>query len=277
MIHYDLIIPSASRPHLLQRVLRSFFQHADQWPIRLILHDDAAFPGRQREIVQVVDAETPPTVAKVLGGDNPPIYHGPTLKWLFDRVQTEYVLYTQDDHEIVRDLPIRKALHLLDGHGLNQIRFNKRDTLDKKGREGEEFHKVEYHFGQGPDPLSDLAPFEQTLCAADHWYFQCGVWRVAAIQPVINWWSRPDAPGAFTEHCEYKINDVFNGKYGEFLPAIVPCCLPSQWNVPAVRATVHKTFIWGKVGEPRFVEHIGHLPEDWALKRDNRDPQQRQV
>lgn len=265
MIPYDLIIPSASRPHLLQRVLRSFFRHADQRPARLILHDDAAFPGRQREIVQVVEAETPSTVERILGGDNPPIFHGPTLKWLLDRVQTEYVLYTQDDHEIVRDLPIGQALNLLDDYRLNQIRFNKRDTLDKKGREGEEFHKVEYLFNG------------TTLCAADHWYFQCGVWRVAAIKPVIDWWSRPEAPGAFTEHCEYKINDVFNGKYGPLFAPPVPCCLPSQWNVPVVRATVHKTFIWGKVGEPRFVEHIGHLPEDWALKRDNRDPQQRQV
>lgn len=265
MIPYDLIIPSASRPHLLQQVLGTFFERTDQLPNRVIVHDDAAFKDRHKQIQDVLTHMVPADLMLIWTHDDPPIKHGPALKWLLDHVDTQYVLYTQDDHKIVRDLPVSKALELLDRHNLNQIRFNKRDTMDKKGREGEEFYKVEYTFD------------DQVLCAADHWYFQCGVWRVDAIKPVVDWWARPEAPGAFTEHCEYKINDVFNGKYGEIFPPVVPCCIPSQWNVPVVRATVHKTFIWGKIGEPRFVEHIGHLPEDWALERANRDPQQKQV
>jgi hypothetical protein len=105
------------------------------------------------------------------------------------------------------------------------------------------------------------------------------VWRVAAIQPVVDWWATAGgAHGAFDEHCEVKINQVFNGewrgKHPEF-PDSVPCLRPEDgaWNDPAVRARVHRTFIWGKVGEPAFVQHIGHLPEDWALERSNRDPQ----
>lgn len=277
MIPYTLIIPSASRPHLLQDVLGSLMARVDQWPEKIVIHNDEVFPGKA-ERIQTVAREFVPDELKarvIVGNDNPPIKHGPSLKWLIDHVETEYVLYSQDDHRVIRPLPIRKALGVMAMHHLNQIRFNKRDTMDKKGREGEEFYKVEYHFGVALD--SELGTYEVTLCAADHWYFQCGLWYVPAIRPVINWWSRPDAPGAFTEHCEYKINDVFNGKFGQFLPNVVPYCEPEQWNIPDIRAKVHRTFIWGKIGEPRFVEHIGHLPEDWALERANRDPQQRQV
>lgn len=281
MIPYDLIIPSASRPHLLQQVLGTLIARVDQLPRHVWIHNDECFPGQREAVDAVVQGMLPDTLPYTVVHDNPPIKHGPTLKWLLDHAETEYVLYSQDDHRVVRPLPIRNALALLARHHLNQIRFNKRDTMDKKGREGQEFFKVESRYFlhtslQSPDTvpreLWDEEPV--TLCAADHWYFQTGVWRVAAIKPVVDWWSRPEAPGAFTEHCEVKINDVFNGKFRQHVqfPAPVPCCTPEEWNVPLVRATVHKTFIWGPVGEPAFVAHVGGDPKDWALERANRDP-----
>ena len=87
------------------------------------------------------------------------------------------------------------------------------------------------------------------------------------------------ANGLVVHNCEVKINDVFNGKFRHLktFPASVPVSSPEEWNDPEVRNAVHKTFIWGRVGEPRFVEHIGTEPEDWALERANRDPLKRQV
>ena len=274
MIPYELIIPSSSRPHLLGRVLESLFAHVDQLPTRVILHDDAVFPDRREAVAALVQDWAARTHRQfVVAYADPPIKHGPSLHWLLRHVVQPYVLYSQDDHVVVRDLPIARALGILSIHGLNQIRFNKRDTMDKKGREGQEFHKVEYRFG---DPAGEV-----TLCAADHWYFQTGLWRVNAIKPVVDWWMRPEiggggpaSIGAFTEHCEVKINDVFNAKYRgrATFPAAVPiCATPAEWNQPAVRARVHKTFIWGPIGEPKFVDHIGGAPEDWALERANRD------
>jgi hypothetical protein len=270
VIPYEVIIPSASRPHLLARVLQSFFVHVDQPPVRVLLHDDACFPGKAAAVGDALHDHVPLAIDVAWAHDDPPIKHGFALHWLLSRVTTPYVLYMQDDHEVVRDLPVRWALNVLDTHRLNQIRFNKRDTLDKKGRDGEEFFKVEQAFG------------DATLCAADHWYFQCGVWRVSAIKPIVDWWATEGAAhGAFGEHCEVKINQVMNGQWNHITPKLGPDVpwidLPELWNKPEIRARVHKTFIWGRIGEPRFVEHIGHLPEDWALERANRDPQTRQV
>ena len=158
MIPYELIIPSSSRPHLLGRLLESLFAHVDQLPTRVILHDDAVFPDRREAVAALVQDWAARTHRQfVVAYADPPIKHGPSLHWLLRHVVQPYVLYSQDDHVVVRDLPIARALGILSIHGLNQIRFNKRDTMDKKGREGQEFYKVEYRFG---DPAGEV-----TLCA----------------------------------------------------------------------------------------------------------------
>lgn len=301
MIPYEVVIPSAARPHLLEQVLGTLLARVDQLPIIVRIHNDARWPGR-REAIEHARRMVPDSVPVVIEHDDPPIKHGPALQRLLSQVQTEYVLYSQDDHRVVRPLPIAPALRLLRDHELNQIRFNKRDTMDKKGPEGREFHKIAFWFAcpdlpaawqyplpkPGGMPVLDLATGQPTapipgtavpLCAADHWYFQTGLWRVAAIKPVVDWWADPAGGGrlgAFAEHTEVKINDVFNGKYQaqvHFPQPPVPCCEPAQWNDPLVRAAVHRTFIWGPIGEPAFVQHIGHQPADWALERANRDPQ----
>lgn len=275
MIPYTLIIPSASRPHLLVQVLDTLFKNIDQFPVALIVHDDAVFPERRAEMDDVLTKHVPVHIPWQVKYDDPPIFHGPALKWLLDHVKTEYVLYSQDDHKVKRPLPIRDALAALHQNNLNQIRFNKRDTQDKKGREGEEFYKIEHTLVWTNE---DRDTSYGQVCAADHWYFQTGLWRVAAIKPVVDWWFY-QGPGAFTEHMEVKINQVFNGQWNHLvLPEMAKTAAPilrvtdGAWNDPAIRARIHKTFIWGKVGEPAFLEHVGTAPEDWAAIRANRDP-----
>jgi len=290
MIPYELIIPSASRPHLLERTLATFFVHSGQWPGRVIVHNDGVFPGKRERVERLLVTQIPAQIPVVFQHDEHPMRHGPALKWLLDQVRTEYVVYTQDDFATVRRLPISRALGVLHLNDLNQIRFNKRKTMAVKGEGDHTFTKVEKVFslpddyGVGVDFPSTPCPsgvhlkycdygsgIHQTLCVADHWYFQTGVWRVAAIKPVVDWWMT-SGPGEFGEHSESKINDAFNGKYRgvKDFPASVPVCSPEEWNDPRVRATVHKTFIWGPVREPRFVEHLGHDSKDWALERANR-------
>jgi hypothetical protein len=289
MIPYELVIPSASRPHLLDETLRTLFLHLDQPPARVLLHDDAVFPDKQTLIAEILRERVPKTISTIFLSDSPPIFHGPSLQRLLGMVSTEYALYTQDDFETIRDLPITAALTLLDRYGLNQIRFNKRHTMDKKGREGEEFYKVEKWFDveEWVDDENILLPttidppgtrMRLPLCIADHFYFQTNLFRVAALKPVLDWWvSRGKAHGDFGEHMEVKVNNVFNGQmrhlHGDLGPE-VPVLKPEDgdWNDAETRARIQKTFIWGRIGEPPFIKHLGTNPQDWALKRANRDP-----
>lgn len=260
MIPYEIIIPSASRPHLLSAALMSLLGRVDQSPRRVIIHDDAAFPGRGEETRQAAETITrSQLVPLVFVHDDPPLMHGPSLHWLLSQVQTEYVLYSQDDLLVVRDLPVVDALETMHRHRLHQIRFNKRPTMEYKAG----WRKKEIHFLR-----DDIC---QILTTADHWYFQTGLWRVSRIKPVVDWWVMATGR-SFAEHCEPKVNKAMNREIGEFNHWALThgYDLPEQACYamdPDVRASVQKTFIWGRIGEDRFVDNLGANPDDWALVR----------
>src|SRR3972149_6082863 len=113
MIPYELIVPSSSRPHLLERTLSTFFVHTGQFPERVIVHDDGGFPGKQKQVARLLVTQVPEEIPVVFRYDEDPMRHGPALKWLLDQVRTEYVVYTQDDFATVRRLPISRALGVL--------------------------------------------------------------------------------------------------------------------------------------------------------------------
>lgn len=279
VIPYDLIVPSASRPHLLERVLHSLLEHVDQKPRMLIVHDDAAFPGRQHLVYEVVmQAARTHAVPVIVEAHDPPLNHGPSVHWLLQHVETPYVLYSQDDHIVVRDLPITRCLDVMQQHDLHHVRFNKRATMDYKG----EFKKIEVSYRRTRPLWGTHTAWEDlTLCVSDHWYFQTSLWRVARIKPVVDWWMQHHG-ASFHEHCEVKVNRTFNGQIAEFgEPWPLPNALGHRTIDPTtgvrraidnpmdplVRQTYQRTFIWGKIGEERYIEHIGGDPADWALWR----------
>ena len=278
-VPYTLIVPSAARPHLLRPTLESLFAHVDQRPVAAYLHDDPVFGkdaqrGAVETFVDVVRAAAPHAAIGWSGPDRP-LGHGPALHTLLSRpsgepLETEYVLYTQDDFVTVRTLPIRATLQALHAWGLHQVRFNKRDTMPYKDTRHGKWYKVPVTF----PALAAHAP-ELTLTVSDHWYFQTSLWRVRRIQPVVAWLTAHDP--AFREHAEIKINDVMNGNHGTRFaaPTEVPGDLldtPPR-HLPALmrerdqltRAAVQRTFIYGGIDEKAYIRHIGGDPKDWAL------------
>lgn len=259
MIAYELIVPSASRPHLLGPGLKSLFAHIDCLPARVIVHDDAVFPGRKADVEGALDYALPAGVPVIIKYDDPPLSHGPSLHWLLSQVSTEYVLYTQDDLEVVRDIPLASALGVMHQNDIHQIRFNKRATMEWKRT----WQKKEYPFAR-PDGTT------QVLTVSDHWYFQTGLWRVARIKPVVDFLML-ETGDSFRERCEVKINDCMNRKSAEFNHrgprdyALPPSA--EEAMVQEIRRDVQRTFIWGRIGEDRYVNNLGFRPEDWALLR----------
>lgn len=274
MIPYTLIIASASRPHLLAPTLTTLFAHVDQLPNRVILHDDCVF-GQQRQdrVVEVLKNAVPDNLDVTCTTHNTPIGHGPSLHTLLRDVTTEYVLYTQDDHVVLRDLPVRECLEVMDAWQLHHVRFNKRDTMPYKETWQGRWYKIPVEL-----PVGDR---RVTLTISDHWYFQTSLWRVAHIRPVIEWFMENSIEQpSFHEHAEIKINDAMNGNhaprfrfYGaqDFAvdsPIIIPPrhLAPQQRERdPFVRAQIQRTFIWGGIDEKAYIRHIGHRPFDFAL------------
>lgn len=255
-IEYDLVVPSASRPHLLGPTLESLLANLDQLPRKVYVHDDAAFPDRQSKVIEVVqEACAAVGVAHELKLTNPPVYHGAALHWLLGKAQGEFVLYQQDDFLTLRPVPVRRCLALMRKHALHHVRFNKRETMEMKGS----FRKLPIAFDG------------QILSVSDHWYFQLNLGRRARLKTVVDWWMAYDAQ-AFREHMEPKMNHIFNRRIPQFnrdfkgtdfgLPPTEVQCMD-----PEIRREFQRTFIWGPPGTPAYIKHIGHLPEDWAEVR----------
>lgn len=281
MIPYEIIVTSAARPRLLQPTLESLLPKLDQDPERLLIHDDAAFT--EAEVVGVtpdgpvrVDhrwEETKEAIRLAMAGReipvllthaDPPRRLGLALRWLLANVQTEYVLYSQDDFVTVRDLPIQRALAVMNHHSVHQIRFNKRATLGQKDTWQGVWRKKEVRF----DAMrldSWANPVDGTiLTVADHWYFQTGLWRTAVIRAAVDWCTATPERTALFAACpaEEAINKAMDGDFGPIPGLTVP--YPDDALDPLVRARVQRTFIWGPIGEDRYIRHIGTDPRDWS-------------
>ena len=87
---YEIIIPSASRPPLCQACLISFLARVDAPPRRILVHDDAAFPGKGEQVRDIVAAVAGSKgIPYVFERHDPPLSHGPSLAWLLGRVETD--------------------------------------------------------------------------------------------------------------------------------------------------------------------------------------------
>lgn len=278
MPSYEILVTSASRAHLLGPTLESLLAHVDLRPARVLIHDDAAFrPGsieadqRWRQVKAAL-AKLPIPCETVLHHADPPRRLGLALCWLLANTQAEYVLYSQDDFVTVRALPIEAALAVMDRHHLHQIRFNKRATLGQKDTWQGPWQKVEHRF---PMPAfhveqgrSVADPRDEILTLADHWYFQTGLWRVATIRAALAWLTAtPDRTRLFAQvPAEEAINWVLDGHFGPIPGLTVPYFAPHPDGSrdPGLRAIYQRTFIWGPIGEDRYIRHIGTDPADWA-------------
>jgi hypothetical protein len=262
VIPYEVIVTSASRPHLLKPTLESLLVHVDQPPQRVLIHNDAAFDAGKLLAVhrwmqtKAMLGEVPLPCETLLHHADPPRRLGMALAWLIGNVTTDYVLYSQDDFVTVRDLPIRRALQVMDEAQCHQIRFNKRATMGQKDTWRGPWKKVE-------QVCSLESGATETVTISDHWYFQTGLWRTSVIRAALWWLTQPERVHLFAESpAEEAINKLFDGEFGPIPGLTVPH--RHLADVPRNRAQVQRTFIWGPIGEDRYVRHIGTHPDDWA-------------
>lgn len=243
MIPYEVIITSVhDRGDLLERTLRSMLPRLDQKPAKVIVHEDA------RADRQVVAGRTEAILASIEDGYGVPVQLIATrpgeglaraLLRLYEAAGSEFVFYTQEDFDFVRDVPVGQCLAIMRAHQLNHVRFNKRNTLPVKGAH----HADKKKWWTKQEVLFD----GQTFCVSDHIYFQACLNRRAllleGLKEIFYGHPRGDV------RIEAAVNHWFNTKYGGGCGSVD--------GDQAVRRDVLKTFIWGGVDEPRFIVHTG--------------------
>ncbi|MDP3767928.1 MAG: hypothetical protein Q8S13_07925 [Dehalococcoidia bacterium] len=232
MIAYDLVCTAVSeRADLFAESIDSLLRHLDQWPARLIVHEDVR-PGSEAGAIEAwLNARGVPFVHRVT---SPSRGMGPATVWCMDQPTTPIVLYTQEDWRAIRAIPVADALALMQTENLHHIRFNKRKTMRAKHADTDHpWQKVEKLIGG------------HMLCVSDHWYTQTSLWRVDAALPNLR---AAASQVATSEGFVARFNDLQNTTYGDG---------KREWHDQAMRHDRLRTYIWGGIGEPKYIEHLG--------------------
>lgn len=243
MIPYEVIVSSVhDRADLLDQTLRSMLAQVDQLPRRILVNEDArpghpVVEGRTEQMLDAIRHEF--GVPIVLLAQRPGTGLALALVRLYENAATEFVLYTQEDFDFVRTVPVADCLGIMQRHALNHVRFNKRDTLPIKGH-----HHVDSKKWWTKKEVS----FDgQTLCVSDHIYFQACINRRALLLEGLKEIMLANPAG--NVRIEAAVNKWFNKKHGNDCGSVD--------GDQEVRRNVLKTFVWGGIGEPRFILHTG--------------------
>jgi hypothetical protein len=252
LIPYEVIVTSVhDRNDLLARTLRTMLERVDQKPARIIVNEDA----RADRLVQegsteriLAELEHDFGVPMVLLAQRPGTGLARALLRLYEHAATEFVLYTQEDFDFVRDVPVARCLEIMQRHALNHVRFNKRNTLPIKGH---------HHPDKAKWWTKQEVKFDgQAFCVSDHIYFQACLNRRALLLEGLKEIMYGNPGG--NVRIEAAVNHWFNTKHGGGCGSV-----DGNQNV---RRDVLKTFAWGPVGEPRFILHTGaeRRSQGWA-------------
>lgn len=253
MIPYEIVITSVhDRGDLLERTLRSMLPRLGQEPERILVHEDARpgqpiVEGRTERILDAIRRDR--QVAIELIATRPGTGLGRAILRALEAARTELLLYTQEDFDFVRDVPIARALEIADGHGLNLIRFNKQKTEWCKGEDRpphERWHAVEV----------ELAG--QKLVINDRWCHQPSIWRRSVALAGYRALCSAIPAGRMIDRCEDKFDGWLNREIGKGC-----ACVDGHQDA---RRELCRTFIWGPIKEPAFVRHTGgeRRSQGWA-------------
>lgn len=244
-MEYEIIVTSVhDRADLLDRTLRSMLPRLDMMPTRLIVHEDARADrpvdaGRTEALCSMIKADFGVPVDLLL--TRPGTGMGMALKRLLAAAHTEFVLYTQEDFDFLRPIPVAECLAIMARHELHHVRFNKRKTMKTKGADRpphEQFHKVEVQYEGLNGP--------QTFCISDHWYFQASLWRRSIAKEGFDTLAATAPAGGTIPFPEMAFNRWYNTRGGDV-----------HMKDPKMRQERLRTFIWGGIGEPAFIKHTG--------------------
>lgn len=243
MIRYEVIVSSVhDRADLLDRTLRTMLERLDQRPARVVINEDVRqdhpfFAGRTEAMLLPIEQAFGVPIR--LLQQNPGTGLALALLRLYENAATEFVLYTQEDFDFVRPVPVARCLEIMQRHALNHVRFNKRNTLPIKGHH----HADKRKWWTKQEAVID----GQAFCVSDHIYFQACLNRRALLLEGLKEILYGNPAG--NVRIEAAVNKWFNTKYGKGCGSVD--------GDQAVRRDVLKTFIWGGVGEERFILHTG--------------------
>lgn len=227
MIPYETIVTAVSeRADLFVPTVSSMLKHLDTPPTRLIVHEDVkgSAPGEIAAFLKTLDVPVTHLVTDPAEG------LARSLLKLLHETKTPIIFHTQEDFDFVRDIPVQRALEVMQNSGIHYINFNQRKTMSSK------------HTGT-PNQWDKVEKVidGQVLTICDAWRFQASLWRVERILPAFERMKPPYKRPA------HQANRWMNQHYARDINA----------RDQELRHEKLKTYIWGGIAEPRFTIHRG--------------------
>lgn len=216
----EIIRTSASRPDLLEETTALLLKHL-KFSGELIwhIHEDFLSPERSNQCIHWAKYSG---VYHTTLKDLPPVGQGASLTKLLDLTSSKYIFNCEDDFGPVRDVDLDLAVYLMEkGENINQICFNKRQTMTEKPGFQKKEVEIEGH----------------KLTTNPHWALIPALWRADWIK--ARWVS-------FNQGCHWDLNDKLKGGGCKVLPA--------EWVIENTG-----TYYMGGIGEYQYMKHFGFM------------------
>jgi hypothetical protein len=166
-------------------------------------------------------------------------------------ITSRYALKWEDDFRPEVDIPLDECVRIMDEfQHVNQICFNKRETMREKWCEDEQGEPFAWQKREDKFALSSGAM--QTLTLKEKWWFGPALWRIDFIKPIFQYW---------TSNTHNLMNDrILLPMAGGVSTGHGATSQPEQ-NAIAEKIGC---YIYGRIGDPRMSEHTGREDSIWA-------------
>lgn len=203
-----IMIDSASRPNLLIPTLTSLWEHIKytKGNIKWVFHEAILFP---EESIKNIDYANRSKMFDKIHTQQNPKGEGCSINTILQMCDTKYFMHWEDDYIALRDVPVNKAVEIMDiNQNVNQIVFNRRDTMpDCSGWVKKVYTKAGHAVTTSP-----------------HWRITPALWRVDFIRPKwraveggnFHWVINGELQSEFKDCKEGKTAEWINEKLGTF-------------------------------------------------------------
>uniref|UniRef100_A0A6M3IY66 Glycosyltransferase n=1 Tax=viral metagenome TaxID=1070528 RepID=A0A6M3IY66_9ZZZZ len=218
----DILVTGSSRPSLIPYCVESFKKYLHtRRKMRWLLHEDFVFPKESEKTVRWAENNF-----DVIRSHNPSIGLGGSMSDMIGLINTDFMIYLQDDWELERPIDLDYILWVMERNiEINSIIFNKYKNFGAVGG----FSQEEYEF----DGLR--------LCMYNAFAFLPSVWRTSIVRGKMRGGLPKSHPeGAFTHrfgtHEQRLSNEYCKKNLG--------------------------VYFYGPSGDPRYVKHLGN---NWRM------------
>ena len=229
----DMLITSSSRPQLFPYCWESFKKYVVfSGQIRVFVHEDFVFPDKSKRVINYLEKLKKRGEIHEYCVHSPAVGLGRAMDFMLrSKITANYMIYLQEDWEFERPVDLDRIIWTMENHHeINLLLFNKFRNMASVTR----VKQPQFTY-KGLD-----------MCLSASWAFLPGIWRMSHAMKY--WRMREHHPEGYMTNSFGTHQQRANNDYSKKI-------MGAYWL--------------GKIGEPRYVRHIGNnwRMASWRLEK----------